>query len=161
MSDDSPKWLKPLSLYTWGELFVQPNTKYIWVITWVIYWVIRFWNHLSMTNPIQTWKGYDVMVECSRMLKNIPGSARYYWIYLSSIQDISNLISIRYYIKGKSYLIMNVIMNHLLPTLVFIDHLPLIKVLVTTCYHQETNSVLMFMLWYWVLVVDISTKLVT
>jgi hypothetical protein len=83
-------------------------------------------------------EGCAVIEECSRRLKNIPGSVRYYLIYLSYLVSkiyVSNLISIRYYIKGKSYLIMKVIMNHLLPTLVFVDHLPLTKVFVTTCCH--------------------------
>jgi hypothetical protein len=47
-----------------------------------------------MTNPIQIWKGYGVIVEYSRELKNIPGSARYYLIYLS-------------YLVSKTYLILS------------------------------------------------------
>jgi hypothetical protein len=39
---------------------------------------------------------------------------------------------------------MNVIMNHLLPTLVFVDYLPLTKVLFTTCHYQVINFVFMF-----------------
>jgi hypothetical protein len=36
-----------------------------------------------MTNTIQNMEGYEVIVECSRDLKNILGSVRYYLIHLS------------------------------------------------------------------------------